>query len=76
MQSGIGCTHVCFEVDSIDEMYETLCQKGVKFMSEPVMISSVESPMYGWKSIYLQGPEHIIMELQQRPSWKTKGGKK
>ena len=64
----IGCTHVCFEVDNIDEMYENLCQKGVKSMSGPVTISNAESPMYGWKSIYFQGPEHITIELQQRPS--------
>ena len=63
----IGCTHISFEVDSIDEMYETLCRKGVKFMSEPVMIWNTESPMCGWKSVYFQGPEHITLELTQRP---------
>ena len=63
----IGCPHICFEVDNIDEMYETLFQKGVKFMSEPVMISNAESPMCGWKAVYFQGPEHITIQLTQRP---------
>jgi catechol 2,3-dioxygenase-like lactoylglutathione lyase family enzyme len=64
----VGCTHISFEVDSIDEMYESLCRKGVKFMSEPVMISSAENPMRGWKSVYFRGPEHITLELTQRPN--------
>ena len=64
----VGCSHICFEVDNIDQMYKTLCQKGVKFSSEPVVISNVESPMNGWKAIYFHGPENITFELQQRPS--------
>ena len=63
----IGCPHIGFEVDDIEEMYKTLTRKGVRFKSPPVWKKDKGQPNYGWGVVYLWGPEDITLEFTQRP---------
>lgn len=62
----MGSPHIGFEVDNIEEMYSTLCQKGVEFKSAPVTLMDEKNPSEGWKVAYFWGPEHMILELVER----------
>lgn len=63
----IGCPHIAFEVDDIEEAYERLSKQQVQFKSPPVLISDDSNPMKGWKAVYFSGPEHLNFEFMQRP---------
>ena len=67
----IGIRHICFEVDNVEEMYETLKERGVKFFSGPIYIEDKTHPIYGWAGCYFWGPENIMFELIQAPKEKN-----
>jgi catechol 2,3-dioxygenase-like lactoylglutathione lyase family enzyme len=62
----IGCPHIGFEVDDLEETYRTLTEKGVRFKSPPVW-KKEPGPNPGWGVVYLWGPEDITLEFAQRP---------
>ncbi len=59
-----GNSHLCFEVLDLRGMYEQLRYHGVRFRSEPVLITS--GPNQGGLVIYLYDPDDYIIELFQR----------
>jgi catechol 2,3-dioxygenase-like lactoylglutathione lyase family enzyme len=59
-----GNSHLCFEVFDLQRMYERLRSRGVRFRSEPVLITS--GPNQGGVVIYVYDPDDYIIELFQR----------
>jgi lactoylglutathione lyase len=59
-----GNSHLCFEVLDLQGIYEQLRSHGVRFRSEPVLITS--GPNQGGLVIYLYDPDDYIIELFQR----------
>ena len=47
-----------FEVDSVDETYQTLSEKGIKFINEPM-----DMPDWGARVVHLYDPEENLIEL-------------
>jgi glyoxylase I family protein len=58
-----GFAHVAFEVDDIDRMAEAVQASGYRLFSEPQVVSA--GPRKGGKNVYAQGPDGIVIELQQ-----------
>lgn len=62
-----GCTHVCLEVQGLDQLVELLRDAGVKTRSS----RAVRIPFGDWKdvrSIYVQDPDGITVELIEKPT--------
>jgi lactoylglutathione lyase len=59
-----GNSHLCFEVLDLRGIYEQLRSHGVRFRSEPVLITS--GPNEGGLVIYLYDPDDYVIELFQR----------
>jgi len=55
----IGCGHICFEVEDIQQAYQELLQKGVEFASTPVTMNN------GVRWCYFYGPDRERLELLQ-----------
>jgi catechol 2,3-dioxygenase-like lactoylglutathione lyase family enzyme len=62
----IGSGHICFNVDSLPEMLETLNRHGVKVKSDPVEI--VAGTNKGGLVVYASDPDGIVLELIQLPN--------
>lgn len=60
-----GFAHVAFEVDDIDNMAEAVLASGYRLFSEPQVVPA--GPRKGGKNVYAQGPDGIVIELQQTP---------
>jgi len=58
-----GNSHLCFEVLDLRGIYEQLRSHGVRFRSEPVLITS--GPNEGGLVIYVYDPDDYIIELFQ-----------
>jgi glyoxylase I family protein len=54
-----GITHVAFQVQGIQDLYERLKEKGVRFHSEPQLVRE------GVTVAYMRDPEGIVVELVQ-----------
>ncbi len=52
----IGLMHVAFEVEGIERVYETLRDKGVRFVSPPRLVRTA-------KAAYLFDPDGITLEI-------------
>ncbi|HEX77038.1 MAG TPA: hypothetical protein G4O03_01305 [Dehalococcoidia bacterium] len=52
----VGCPHIGFVVDDIEEMYKTLTEQGVRFKSPPQWNRNEGHPMYGWGGSLFMGP--------------------
>ena len=60
-----GHVHLCFRVDDLRSAYEELRAAGVRFLSEPVLITAgVNTGGYG---LYLLDPSGHTLELFQPP---------
>ncbi|TAK31853.1 MAG: methylmalonyl-CoA epimerase [Chloroflexota bacterium] len=59
----IGAGHWCFSVTDINEHYEALLAKGVKFNSPPRTIES--GALKGCRAVYFSDPDGITLELFQ-----------
>jgi catechol 2,3-dioxygenase-like lactoylglutathione lyase family enzyme len=59
-----GTAHVCFFVEDLDREYDRLVETGVKFVSEPNLITA--GVHAGSKTVYLYDPDGIRVELFQR----------
>ena len=56
-----GCREkmmVSFEVDDVDEAFETLAAKGVEFVNRPS-----DMPGWGMRVVHLRDPEENLLEL-------------
>ena len=61
-----GATHVCLEVTGIDEIVRSLRALGYATRSvAPVEIP--EGDWRGWRDIYVESPDGIIVELSEPP---------
>ncbi len=60
-----GHSHVAFLVDDLPAAYEELLAKGVRFTSEPVMITAGANT--GGYGVYMLDPNGITLELFQPP---------
>ena len=61
-----GNSHLCFLVDDLRASYQQLREKGVRFKSQPVLIT--EGPNQGGLVVYLFDPDGHALELFQPPS--------
>jgi len=61
-----GNAHLCFQVDDLAAAYETLRERGVRFQSPPVAITS--GPNRGGLVVYLHDPDGFTLELFQPPT--------
>jgi len=62
-----GCTHVCLEVQGLDRLVERLRDAGVETRSS----RAVRIPFGDWKdvkSIYVQDPDGVTVELIEKPT--------
>lgn len=60
-----GAAHLAFVVDNIQQMYEDLLAKGVKFVSPPVWLPGNDGKGR-WGVCYLKGPDDITIELVEK----------
>lgn len=60
-----GNTHLCFLIGDIEVAHRELSAKGVRFRSDPVLITS--GPNQGGKVVYLYDPDEYVIELFQPP---------
>ena len=56
--NSIGCPHLSFSVDNLDNAYAILCEKGFHCFSAPQ-----KSPNGLVKSLYCHDPDGVIVEL-------------
>ena len=61
----VGATHLCFQVDDMDEAYRELTDRGAKFNAPPVALT--EGALTGSQWAYLRDPDGIQIELWQWP---------
>ncbi len=61
-----GAGHVGLEVDNVDEWYEKLKARGVKFKNIPRGFSPS-----GRKAVYFEGPQGLMLEFAQPPAKKA-----
>jgi len=59
----LGATHICFNVSDIEQLYEKLKAKGVKFVTPPVMKTNSDGSKRG--ICYCQDPEGNWLEFIQ-----------
>lgn len=60
-----GSSHICLLVDDLQASYDDLRAKGVRFTSEPVLITA--GPNKGGWVIYFQDPDGYALELFEPP---------
>lgn len=63
----LGCVHIAFRVDKIDEMVRILKEKGVQFCSETYE-EIQDGPIAGMKWIYFKDPDGTNLELIEEPT--------
>lgn len=60
-----GISELCFWVEDIDKTYQSLCKKGVPFLSEPQFFDFSQQGLGKSKAVYFSDPDGIILELIQ-----------
>jgi len=63
--SNPGVAHIAFSVSNIEQMYEDLSKKGVKFVNPPLWAVSNDGKGR-WAVCYLRGPDGITLEMIER----------
>ncbi len=58
-----GSSHICYFVDDLKSMYETLKAAGVQFISSPTFLD--QGPNKGGWALYMKDPDGIVIELLQ-----------
>jgi catechol 2,3-dioxygenase-like lactoylglutathione lyase family enzyme len=61
-----GNAHVCWAVEDLEPLYERLRAAGVQFVSAPVV--STAGPFKGTKTVYLEDPDGISLQLTEFPA--------
>ncbi len=59
-QNNVGLTHICFQVNNVNEVYRKLIDAGYKAISPPISLRGGKS-----KPFYMYGPENIVIEFIQ-----------
>jgi len=63
--------HLCYSVSDLEAAHKDLTQKGVEFVSEPVIFDLGEQWDYGaLKVVFLKDPDGFIIELIELPKKK------
>lgn len=60
MANTLGMRHLCFHVEGLDDIVESLHQKGYDLVGEVQNYENI------WKLCYVNGPEGIIIELAEK----------
>jgi catechol 2,3-dioxygenase-like lactoylglutathione lyase family enzyme len=60
-----GWQHLCFQVDDIEQTYQELSAKGIRFLSTPVTISRSHPAFAGVRFCYFLGPDREVLEILQ-----------
>lgn len=58
-----GFAHIAFEVEDIERTATTVRAAGYRLFSEPQVVPA--GPRKGGRNVYAQGPDGIVIELQQ-----------
>ncbi len=61
----VGCAHIAFEVDDIDDINRRIQCAGYMPFSAPQVVPF--GPRKGGKNLYVRGPDNIIIEFQEAP---------
>lgn len=61
----ISISEICFTVDDIDAVYQTLRGRKVEFLSEPQEFDFTKQGLGKSKAVYFKDPDGIILELMQ-----------
>jgi catechol 2,3-dioxygenase-like lactoylglutathione lyase family enzyme len=62
-----GTMHLCFQVDDIEKVYESLKKKGVTFHRTPDFIGEDGEGLADHGYVYFRGPDNEVLELIQPP---------
>jgi catechol 2,3-dioxygenase-like lactoylglutathione lyase family enzyme len=54
----VGCSHIAITVSNLDDTYDMLCKKGIKFRSSPKT-----SPEGNVKVVFCKDPNGVFIEL-------------
>jgi catechol 2,3-dioxygenase-like lactoylglutathione lyase family enzyme len=60
-----GVSHLCFRVDDLGSAYAALTQKGVRFRSEPIEVTTGMNK--GARTVYFTDPDGVPLEMFQPP---------
>jgi glyoxylase I family protein len=60
-----GYAHIAFRIRDIDRMAAAISAAGYRLFSRPQVIEA--GPRKGGKNVYAEGPDGIVIELQQDP---------
>ncbi len=60
-----GWTHICFQVDDVDQEVKALEGKGISFLSTPVTIAKTHPQFAGVRFCYFLGPDREVIEILQ-----------
>jgi len=63
----VGTVHLCFAVDDIDEAYEELSAKGVKFNAPPIRLDAKAGVLDGYAFAYFRDPHGVQLEMFELP---------
>jgi catechol 2,3-dioxygenase-like lactoylglutathione lyase family enzyme len=61
-----GATHVCLEVDDIDDLVERLRAAGVPLRSDGA-VRIADGDWAGWRDVYAADPDGVTVELSEPP---------
>jgi catechol 2,3-dioxygenase-like lactoylglutathione lyase family enzyme len=61
----VGATHLCLEVDDIDEAYRELRARGVDVYAQPFS-ETAPGPFHGDQWLFFKDPDGVSFELVQR----------
>jgi catechol 2,3-dioxygenase-like lactoylglutathione lyase family enzyme len=68
----IGVSHICFQVDDINEAYKKMLDKGINtFHRTPDFIGEQGGSLNGYGYVYFRGPDNEILEFIQVPSHRS-----
>jgi glyoxylase I family protein len=60
-----GWTHMCFQVEDIQQAYRHLQENGATFLTTPVTLSADHPDFAGVRFCYFRGPDGEIYEILQ-----------
>nr|WP_263325593.1 VOC family protein [Neobacillus sp. Marseille-Q6967] len=58
-QDNHQATHICFEVNCLDDVIRRFNENGMKALEGPYQLKN------GWKTVFYEGPDHEIIEFLQ-----------
>ena len=63
-----GTLHLCFRVDDIMKIHQTLKAQGVRFHRDPLLIGEAGEGLSGHWYVYFRGPDNEVLEFIQPPA--------